>query len=119
MRVNVAIGLLGLLAGLAIAFMVGFADRPAFGQVAGDGSMAMTATNYNNGQEDLLWVLDAKAKRLSCYKYKNNMVELIGARNVKYDLQVEEFTYTGKHVKPSVIKKELEQKQKEEEKRNK
>jgi hypothetical protein len=118
MRLNVAVGLLGLLAGLAIAFLAGASERQAFAQgAAADGSMLMTAANFNNGQEDYVWVIDGSTKRMSCYKYKNNGIELLGTRNLKYEMQLEEFTYAGKHVKPSDIRKELEKKQEEEKKK--
>jgi len=118
MRLNVAVGLLGLLAGLAIAFLAGASEKQAFAQgAAGAGSIIMTAANYNNGQEDLVWVIDADKKQMACYKYKNTVIELIGTRGIKWDLQVEEFTYPGRHVKPSEIRKELDKKQEEEKKK--
>jgi len=113
MRYNLIIGLLGLIAGLLVAVVAGMADRPAFAQgMAADGMVAVPA-NFNNQQEDIVWVLDAKSKRMTCYRYKNNMIEFVGARNITYDLQAEEFVYQGKHVKPSDIEKLLKEKNKE------
>ena len=109
MRLNAVLGMLGLVAGLLIALLATGGQGQVYAQgAAADGSMLMVAANYNNSQEDYVWILDAKNKRLSCYKYKSNMVELVGARNVKFDLQVEEFTYKGQHVKPSDIEKLIE-----------
>lgn len=121
MRNNVVIGMLGLIAGLLIAMMAGQGEKPVFAQgAAANGSMLAVSANYNNQQEDLVWVIDAKAKRLSCYKYLNNQIELIGARNVKFDLQIEEFKYKpGVHVKPSEIEKKIEEKQKAEQNKKK
>ncbi len=104
MKINVVMGLLGLIAGLLIAIVAGSAERPAYAQGMSGGSMLVVPANYNQGQEDIVWILDAASKRMACYRYKNNkVIELIGARNVKFDLQVEEFEYTGRHVKPSDI----------------
>jgi hypothetical protein len=117
MRLNIVIGLLGLVAGLLIAIAAGTGAKPAYAQgAAPDGSMLAVSANYNNQQEDLVWILDAKAKRLACYKYKNNAIELLGARNIKFDLMVEEFVYQGAHVKPSDIEKKLKERQKNNEK---
>jgi hypothetical protein len=114
MRLNVVIGLLGLIAGLLIAIAAGTAERPAFAQAAGRADMmTAVAANYNNGQEDIIWVLDAVSRRLAVYKYKDNKtIELIGVRNIMFDLQVEEMNYDGRHLKPSDLE-ELLKKRKE------
>lgn len=111
MKFNVVIGLLGLIAGLLIALAVGTDSRSAF--AAGgitDGSMVAVTTNHRNGQEELVWVLDTKARRLTCYKYKNNLIELIGARDVEFDLLLRDFLYQGKHVTPKEVERELKKK---------
>lgn len=112
MKLNVVIGLLGLVAGLLVAQAAGTGGQRAY--AAGgitDGSMVAVTTNYRNGQEELVWVLDSKAKRLACYKYKNNVIELIGARSIKFDLlHLEDFVYQGKHVTPKQVEKEVPKK---------
>ena len=109
MRFNIVIGLLGLIAGLLIAIAAGTGGRPVFAQGgAADGSSLAVAANFNNQQEDLVWVFDARKRVLSVYKYKNNSIELIGARNLTWDLQIPvsaELIYKGRHLKPSDVER--------------
>jgi len=107
MRLNIVIGLLGLIAGLLIAIIAGGAEKTVFAQGMSSGSMAMIPANLNNQQEDIVWVLDSSAKRLAVYRHKNNQViELIGARNIKFDLQLSDFQYSNRHFTPREIEKE-------------
>lgn len=123
MRVNVAIGLLGILVGLAIAFMSGAAQQPAFAQGRTGGGSLAVATNFNNGEQDLLWLFDDSSKVLAIYKYHSNTIELIGARNAKYDLLIPspgELRYKGQHLSPKNVEqaiKEIEKQQRAEEKK--
>ena len=112
MRLNIVIGLLGLIAGLLVAMAAGSGGHPVYAQgAAADGSMMTVAANFNNQQEDIVYVFDARYKRLACYKYKNNLVEFIGARNLNYDLKIEgEYIYQGKHLTPAEVKKQVEKK---------
>jgi hypothetical protein len=111
MRLSVVIGLLGLIAGLLIALVAGSGGRPVYAQGgAADGSALAVAANFNNGEQDLVWVFDAKAKVLSIYKYQNNTIELIGARNLKWDLLIPvpgELRYKGVHLSPSDVEKAI------------
>ena len=112
MRVNVAIGLLGILVGLAIAFMSGAANEPAFAQGGAAGGSFAVAANFNNGEQDLVWLFDAKSKVLAVYKYQSNTIELIGARNAKNDLLIPspgELRYQGKHLSPRNVEQAIEE----------
>ena len=50
------------------------------------------------------------------FGYLNKTIELIGVRNIKFDLQVEEMNYDGRHLKPSDIEELLKKKREKEEK---
>ena len=111
MKFSVAIGILGLIAGLLIALVAGNGGQPVYAQGSAAGSSAIGITsNYNNGEQDLVWIFDSVTKVLSCYKYQSNQVELIGARNVKWDLLIPvdgELRYKGKHLSPSEVQKAI------------
>lgn len=116
MRLNVVIGLLGLIAGLLIAMAAGTGGQPVFAQgAAPGGSMMAVAANFNNQQEDIVYVFDARAKRLACYKYKGNLIEFIGARNIMFDLQIKgEYVHQpGRHLTPTAVKRVIDQQSKE------
>jgi len=112
MRVNVAIGMLGILVGLAIAFMSGAGQQPVFAQSGNAGSSLAVAANYNNGEQDLVWLFDTKSKVLAVYKYQSNTIELIGARNAKNDMLIPspgELRYKGQHLSPKKVEQAIEE----------
>lgn len=112
MKFSVAMGILGLIAGLLIALVAGNGGRAVYAQGSAASSSAMgVASNYNNGEQDLVWIYNPTTKVLACYKYQSNQVELIGARNAKWDLLIPvdgELRYKGQHLSPNDVHKAID-----------
>ena len=59
-------------------------------------------------QHDLLYVLDTQAERLCVYDFASGALQLVAARNVRYDLQLDEFRAGSQHPSPLDIFRETE-----------
>ena len=121
MKTNIVIALLGLIAGLLIASLVGGRDVALAQGVSGGGSamtngdmIAVALSNTGTGK-DLLAVIDTKHKRVSLYDFRDtNKLSMVASRNITYDLQIEgEFIYEGRHMSPGDVKKQVEKGTKE------
>ncbi len=92
---------------LVIAFLLGaavallatlvFTDRsaqPTYAQsAAGGGGFFGVTANTQPGSQDIIWLIDGRTDtpRLNVYEIKSGRLNLVSARNIKYDFQLDEF----------------------------
>ncbi|MFH1423257.1 MAG: hypothetical protein ABIH42_11175, partial [Planctomycetota bacterium] len=109
MRTNIIIALLGLIAGLFIASMLGNGDA-AFAQSSSGNEMVAFSVNNQSTQRDMIAVVDIRNRCLLLYDYKDsNKLSMVAARNISYDTKIKgEFISTGRHLSPADIKKEID-----------
>jgi len=117
MKTNIVIALLGLIAGLLVASLVGGREVALAqgGSTMTNGDMIAVALNNQNLQRDVLALIDTKHKRVVLYDFKDsNKVSMLASRNITYDLQIEnEYIYDGRHIAPGDVKKQVEKAPKE------
>jgi hypothetical protein len=121
MKTNIVIALLGLIAGLLIASLVGGRDVALAQGISGGGSamtngdMIAVALNNAGTQRDMLAVVDTKHKRVALYDFRDSTkLSMVASRNITYDLQIEgEYIYEGRHISPGDVKKQVEKGAKE------
>ena len=91
-----------LLAG-CVGYIVGQAFSPvAHAATAGGGTSLVAVTgNYQNQDHDILYVIDGEAKTMAVYDLANFHCKLIAARNIKFDLQLEEYGWNRRAHTPT------------------
>ena len=91
--------IIGLLA--ALIFSVNSSQSGAVaGTGSGAGSIAAVTGNTDSQSRDLLYVIDTEAKSLCVYDCLGGKLNLIAARNIKFDLLLDE--WRPRSQKPSV-----------------
>jgi len=88
--------LLGAITVLLLAIFI--ADRPVLDRaLAGNSGATGDATIFGvtgmtqaGGNREVIWVLDSANRRLAVYDLQNNNVKLLAARNITWDLKLDE-----------------------------
>ena len=115
--------LLAFLAGAGLVVLIVFALQGALGPQGGAlpfpqahaqggpgaaGNFIMVVGHDNSDQHDVLYVMDVQAQRVAVYDYKNRTMNLMAVRNVRYDLQLDEFRPGSQRPSPLDIWRETE-----------
>lgn len=115
MRIQLVIAFtLGIIAALLGVLVLG-ERRPevAYAQAAaGGGGIFGVTGNTQPGAKDILWLIDARTDepRLLIYENKEaGRLQLLAARNIKYDLMYDQYPGTASAQRPSVeqVRKEV------------
>ncbi|MCX7702800.1 MAG: hypothetical protein N2234_01680 [Planctomycetota bacterium] len=98
-----------LLAG-CVGYIVGQSLSPVTYAATAEGGTPLVAVtgNYQNQDHDILYVIDGNAKTMAVYDVSNYQCKLIAARNIKFDLQLEEYGFQGKNPHSPRVKEVIE-----------
>jgi hypothetical protein len=78
--------------GLAVALVLSVSStRTAAGTESSSGGIAAVTGNIESQSRDLLYVVDTTAKVLCVYDFQGGKLNLVGARNIKFDLMLDEW----------------------------
>jgi hypothetical protein len=81
-----------IIIGLAVALIFSVStSRTVAGTASGSGGVAAVTGNVESQSRDLLYVIDTTAKVLCVYDFQGGKLNLVGARNIKFDLMLDEW----------------------------
>lgn len=95
--------LMVVIVGLLVALIVSVnSSRTVLvaGTESSSGGVAAVTGNTDSQSRDMLYVIDTKAKSLCVYDYTGGRLNLVAARNIKFDLMLDE--WRPRSQKPSV-----------------
>ena len=98
--------LMGAVVALGAALLV-TSSRPGFpeanAQTQGSNNDYIVSIGQGNAQrgQDTVFIFDSKEHRLCAYSFNNNVINLVGVRNIAYDLKFNEWN-AGAKSNPSV-----------------
>jgi len=77
-------------------------ENPIYAQTANSagGFVAVTGAGVTD-QHDYLYLVDTESKRVLAYDYQNRVLNLMAARNIRYDLMLDEWRPNSQ--RPSVL----------------
>ena len=105
MRVQVTIAfLLGVIATLLAVLVFGQHQPPVYAQTTAGGFMMAGTGNAEPGGRNLLWVIDGKTDtpRMALYEWDGGRLKLHASRNIKYDLEFDQYPPKKNSQIPSV-----------------
>ncbi len=83
------------------------------GTSSGAGSIAAVTGNTESQSRDLLYVVDTQGKSLCVYEYLGRKLNLVAARNIKFDLLLDEWRPRSQTPSVKDVYKETQKKTKE------